>query len=261
MKKEFVKDRNRSYDFVAGLLIIYMVFCHIMQWSKLVDTNVYVLLQRVLFFFMPWFFFKSGIYAHHDVDIKRYFSKNFKQLILPAIYFSLLGLPCVWITLRLNGDDNIIHYTLSLVKQFLQGSIPGNLPLWFLITLFEVKLSYVILRKFISCEAILILAIVSVLLLTHFDLHRPISLFAVFTAMIFYSAGNILASKENDFRCFVPCAILYFASVMFYPQMVDLRTSTLIYGNYFVWILVSIAACVIINKLAALICGGQILYA
>ena len=82
-----------------------------------------------------------------------------------------------------------------------------------------------------------------------FDLHRPGYVFSFFTAMTFYSAGHILANKENSALVFSSCGILYIASILFFPQMVDIRTSTLIYGNYNTCIIVSIAACVTWNNI------------
>lgn len=60
--KNPIENRNYGFDLMSGCLIIYMIFCHIMQWAKLADCDIYSILQRFLFFFMAWFFYKSGIY-------------------------------------------------------------------------------------------------------------------------------------------------------------------------------------------------------
>lgn len=143
-----IESRNLGFDLISGCLIVYMIFCHIMQWAKLTDCELYSALQRFLFFFMAWFFYKSGIYVKQIVDIKKYAMKNFRKLLLPALYFTLMGLPFVWYQIYKSGDTNIVHYTLSIAKSFiLRGDMSGNLPLWFLITLFEVKLIYALLNR------------------------------------------------------------------------------------------------------------------
>lgn len=50
--------RNTGVDFVSGILIIYMIFCHVMQWSKMTDTVVYLYAQRILFFFYAMVLFQ-----------------------------------------------------------------------------------------------------------------------------------------------------------------------------------------------------------
>ena len=141
-------NRNISFDFISGCLIVYMIFCHIMQWAKLTDCELYSVLQRILFFFMAWFFYKLGIYVNQIVDLKKYAMKNFRKLLLPALYFTLMGLPFVWYQIYQSGDTNIVHYTLSIAKSFiLRGDMSGNLPLWFLVTLFEVKLIFAFLSR------------------------------------------------------------------------------------------------------------------
>ena len=244
-------NRNISFDFISGCLIVYMIFCHIMQWAKLTDCELYSVLQRILFFFMAWFFYKSGIYVNQIVDLKKYAMKNFRKLLLPALYFTLMGLPFVWYQIYQSGDTNIVHYTLSIAKSFiLRGDMSGNLPLWFLVTLFEVKLIFAFLSRIWGGKIIFIVCFLLSGVFSYFDLHKPGFIFSFFTAMTFYSAGYMLANKQYSILIFSFCAILYVASILFFPQMVDIRTCTLIYGNYNIWIIASVAACVTWNNLS-----------
>lgn len=242
-------NRNISFDFISGCLIVYMIFCHIMQWAKLTDCELYLALQRILFFFMAWFFYKSGIYVK-KVDLKKYAMKNFRKLLLPALYFTLMGLPFVWYQIYQTGDTNLVHYTLSIAKSFiLSGEMSGNLPLWFLVTLFEVKVIFAFLNRKMSGYIIFIVFFLLSGVFSFFDLHSPGYVFSFFTAMTFYSSGHILANKENSALVFSFCGILYVVSILFFPQMVDIRTSTLIYGNYNTFIIVSVAACITWNNI------------
>lgn len=54
--------RETSIDAVAGLMILTMIMGHVMQFSYLFSTWMYQPLH-LLFFFMPWFFFKSGMFT------------------------------------------------------------------------------------------------------------------------------------------------------------------------------------------------------
>lgn len=247
---DLLNKRNISFDFISALLIFYMVFCHVMQWAKLTHTDCYSILQRFMFFFMAWFFFKSGIFAKTEGNIKVYVARNAKMLLIPALVFTIIGLPFVWYQLYSMGDYNIIHYTLSIVKSFIVGgNLTGNLPLWFLVTLFEVKVLYVLLRKFMGGQIIFLLSLFVAYVIYMMNLHRPCYIFSVFTAMVFYAGGNILAKHMYSSKMLVFSIMIYVSSVAFFPQMVDLRTCTLVYGNYFLWMLVSIAACVTLNNI------------
>lgn len=240
--------RNRGIDFVSGVLIIYMIFCHVMQWSKMTESVVYLYAQRILFFFMPWFFFKSGLFVKPVVSIKSYIVKNFKLLILPSIYFSIMGIPIIWYNLILHNDYNIIHYTLSLVKNYLEGSVPGNLPLWFLLSLFLVKFLFAILNKMIGITHILVLSIILVIFIFENELHRPITVVSTSLGLLFYCIAKLINSQIELKKYIIPCCVIYFLSVLFFPQMVDFRTCTVVYGNWIGWIIVSLAGCIIFNK-------------
>lgn len=53
--------RQSHIDSVAGLLIIHMILGHCIQVTDCRDLTLYKWMQ-VLSFFMPWFFFKSGMF-------------------------------------------------------------------------------------------------------------------------------------------------------------------------------------------------------
>ena len=51
-----------SLDIITGILIIHMIFGHIMRFAHCIDTDLYHYTSILLSFFMPWFFFKSGMF-------------------------------------------------------------------------------------------------------------------------------------------------------------------------------------------------------
>lgn len=53
------KKRDESLDAVCGLMIVYMIYGHICLWSGIQQIEW---IPRLLYFFMPWFFFKSGLF-------------------------------------------------------------------------------------------------------------------------------------------------------------------------------------------------------
>lgn len=61
------KKRLMSMDVLAGIMILYMVIMHVMQWAELQDTVLFYNLSVVFGCFMPWFFFKGGIFLNITV--------------------------------------------------------------------------------------------------------------------------------------------------------------------------------------------------
>lgn len=74
------KNRIVYLDFIAGLLILYMIFpVHVLSQTGLERYNY---LSSVFFFFMAWFFYKAGMFFK-PTDCKTVLKKTFKRLIVP----------------------------------------------------------------------------------------------------------------------------------------------------------------------------------
>lgn len=129
-----------SLDIITGILIIHMIFGHIMRFAHCIDTDLYHYTSILLSFFMPWFFFKSGMFLHSDC--LKTIKSSLKSLILPFIKFSFLGL-CINTCIELfdNQDFNLGKYLIDNVRfLFWNGSFSSNQPLWFLLTLCVVRI-------------------------------------------------------------------------------------------------------------------------
>ena len=63
------KKRNQSFDQVAGICIIFMIFTHICQLSYQTGWPVYMKSLGIFYFYMYFFFMKSGM-LFHEKSIK-----------------------------------------------------------------------------------------------------------------------------------------------------------------------------------------------
>lgn len=81
IKMEMTSKRDNTLDCACGILIIHMILGHIFQWSQLTTTHFYQWMN-ILYFFMPWFFFKAGIF-YKKTPVKKVFSTSFHRLIVP----------------------------------------------------------------------------------------------------------------------------------------------------------------------------------
>ena len=77
-----MKKRETHLDAICGVMILWMILGHIFQATHLTESSVYLTLYRILFFFMPWFCFKAGMFEKTMPD-KVCFEKNFKRLMIP----------------------------------------------------------------------------------------------------------------------------------------------------------------------------------
>lgn len=128
--------RDYSLDWISGLLILHMIIGHIAGWVEM-DYPV----NNILFFFMPWFFFKGGMFHRHK-EWKVELNKSFKRLIIPFIVFSIIGQAIWTIRLLCLHETDIVKYIGFPGTFILYGAFHGNAPLWFLFSLFIVRIAF-----------------------------------------------------------------------------------------------------------------------
>lgn len=130
--------RNSGIDSIAGFFVLYIAVGHALSRYGITTAKDGIFPFPFLYFFMPWFFFKGGMYFKHK-DNKTALMSSYKRLIIPFIVYSVVG--CV----IYNGIAFFCDTPLYSVKSWaigllVQGSIDENKPLWFLLSLFFVKL-------------------------------------------------------------------------------------------------------------------------
>lgn len=82
-------ERLSYLDGVAGLLMIRVVLLHCLQYAGYGHVKPMVI-TGALYFSMPWFFFKAGMFYHHK-STKEVVRKGFYGLIVPLFVFSVMG--------------------------------------------------------------------------------------------------------------------------------------------------------------------------
>lgn len=235
---------------MAGILILYMVFTHICQHFNMTESSLYSMLERFFYFFMPWFFFKSGYYfklTSNQVQLQ----KGVVKFVKPFFFYSLIGqaIYCVHSYCTGTFEWNMLYP----VREFLgQGSVYGNLPLWFLLTLFLSRLVYNYLANHgIRNEIIGFVALSFAFGLHLFEVDKPYILANTCSGVFFMSLGYIMKNYMSKLAppiLFLLC-LIYALSVQ-YPSFVGMRSNHLYYGYYLLWIIYSICAIVVWNKVS-----------
>jgi fucose 4-O-acetylase-like acetyltransferase len=256
-----IETRRIKYlDAIAGLLIVRMILGHMFQCCYLTGTNTYYWMNLLFSFFMPWFFYKSGMLFTPNNQTNYYNSISYcknkaRKILLPWLVFSVIGEIFRIIGLLLSRDYNWIHYLLSPIKSFLCfGALGGNLPLWFLTSLFVVYIvNYFITKWRWNILLITLGCIIAAAIFQKVGFKYPATISSSLIGLSFYGLGRIL--KEKQFRPFIviPSTIICTAIIILNPSVVDVCSNTLIYGNYLVWYIYSITTIIIINNLFKLV--------
>ena len=77
-------ERFKYLDIASGIMIIWVLLYHALY--PMLELNI---LSKIpfLYFFMPWFFYKSGYMFNVNTN-KELFRKDFRKLLLPFAFWS-----------------------------------------------------------------------------------------------------------------------------------------------------------------------------
>lgn len=247
--------RDHSLDSLCGLFIIQMIVQHAFQWANACNDTFYLLLGDVLYCFMAWFFFKSGMY-YKKRPVMKTLKHDFRKLMIPYVIYSILGqLLYSWNHYITTGDTNWIHYLLTPLKwAFITGSFTGNLPLWFLLSLFVVKGVVVVADKYnLSKIMLLLVALIVSGGGTLLQLHTTHVIYWIFSSalgMVFYIAGFYLRNMQYHSKWVkIAGALCFCVSIFMFPSMVNIHMDTTVKGYWMVYVMGSIGSIIVLNNL------------
>ncbi len=226
-------NRNTSLDCLGGVLIIHMICIHMFQRID-VSFGIFVRYQSIaLFFFMAWFFFKSGMFAKEytvSVLLKKYTSK----LLKPYLFYTIVGI-LVGMVYNIALNNPLLPYlkTECLSYWIANLSVDGNLPLWFLPSLFAVILTY---NCFLKADLSLIVGIVLSLVLflviamIKWTIKNEGGTFILpyiflngLCGLFFFFCGKLLREIQYKNIIVVLSAVIYLTALLF-PIKFDFRT-------------------------------------
>lgn len=132
-------SRNVSLDWISGIMISVMIISHSYlfytpDWLHFIQYVVLI----TFFMFMPWFFFKAGMFAK-SIPTERLFKQSYKRLFYPWLIFGVLSIPISFL-LVIRHPTEYIEWIQSIIQCiFYDMAFPGNLALWYLIALFACR--------------------------------------------------------------------------------------------------------------------------
>lgn len=271
-------------DFASGIMILWMIVYHAIStaWGYEVHdlwgiTDVSLLPAGVhafigiegklevlnpclvfpwLYFFMPWFFYKSGQFFTKQ-SVKELWQKDTHKLLktfviwsaVGYVFYLLIGWLCDTITIR--------NATYSVIRGlFLTGKVPINTPLWFLLTLFGVRMVANQLLperddKYAAWKIISMVAIGYVIsyLAYRFN-HRLLPYWVANGAagLSFFALGYALRDWEQKWWLIAPSVLVYIVGCVWGFPVVDMWPNKLLAGQYLLWIPVSLCCIIVFNE-------------
>lgn len=219
---------------------------------------IYNILIHVFYWFMPWFFFKSGMY-YKEMDSKDLLLSSFYKLFVPYIAFNIIGIMTESIDYCIEGKLTFRYPFAQVCYLLIYGYIHANNAMWFLLTLFLAKnvFNYLMRRK-IDKRNILILNLALMLfvqLLRSIEgvapfLSIPYWLYSTNLALIFYTCGHLLREKQFGFGISVICGIVTVLIVMFDFSYISMNSNKVEYGHLITWVIGSFTAVILVNNIS-----------
>lgn len=156
---------------------------------------------------MPLYFLLSGMFFKDYSSFKVFFSKKINNLILPCIFWLIIGYVLVNASILKGGEFK----SPSLISNvFINRKIEINSTLWFLICLFSTSVLFYLLHKWLKGLwlglGVLIVALIGNIL-SFYEIRLPLWIDSACTAMPFFYLGWYLnnglpilsgKSKKND---------------------------------------------------------------
>lgn len=208
--------------------------------------------NRALFFFMPWFFFKGGMFFHPMVDRRECVRRTVRRLLAPMMAWSLISIPIGVATVLVSDRAGMWQwYAGPLLKHpLLLGTVGYNGPLWFLTALFLVRVAanYVaVVWKRLSAIAILCVALA--VACQYSPLRWPLFEHTL-TGLFFYIVGYKLRRVQYRRDVSVVSVIVLALISAFAFTAVDMNYNSLNVGkHYILFFPFSLAAIITANTL------------
>ncbi|WP_254917840.1 acyltransferase family protein [Fibrobacter sp. UWB3] len=237
---------------MAGIFIVRIILGHYMSLLHLNESLLYRSMN-ILFFFMPWFFFKSGMFCSEQrKDVKPFLMSNARKFLLPYVFFSIVGI-VIAASVALINEGSLPSTLLGECKTLvLKQAIHFNAPLWFLLSLCFVRVFFNCIRNAINHYLLLglslLFAFLHYLFLAKHGLYWPGNLCS---GLAFYILGTKLKNLQYNKKIVISSLIVLVTIGIFRPTIVTMYGNFLLYENgiYLLWYPFCLAGIIVFNNL------------
>ena len=155
---------------------------------------------------------------------------------------------------------NWLHYVSFPKWLLLNGSIPANSPLWFLLSLFIVKIIYNAVSNRISNIYIIVIALGVAFIDNYSGIDAPYYLANSALGLVFFILGSRMKILQYNKYVVLIAAFSYTISIVF-PSSIGMLTNVLVRGHcYLLATVYALAGIIVINKVAQITPPGFIIH-
>lgn len=248
------KSRMEYLDLAGGILIIWIIIFHAINGCKVfgeVDARVAL---PFLTFSMPWFFYKSGMLFKAGGSVK----KDVEKLLIPFLKWSAVGYVIYLVVLLVGGNLSVQTAVKDVANTFyIYGYIPVNVPAWFVLSLFFVRVFSRYLIKWAISPVLCI--VVGIAFGYGFHLlanpHLPFYLANIVMGIAFFMVGYRFGRYESKGWLFALCLAGYVAFLICGPSIVGHHRNVLLQGHFLLWPLFGYCGIVTFNNLCRWVDG------
>ncbi|MBQ0088570.1 MAG: acyltransferase [Prevotellaceae bacterium] len=240
------ENRLKYLDLASGIMIVWLLLYHALY--PMVGDNISGKIP-FLYFFMPWFFYKSGMMFHLS-NSKKLLKKDYSKLIRTFIIWSIIGyvVYLLWHGCKLHDLSLRIALYCPIRSLALGGSIPLNSALWFLPVLFLVRqIANYGISKIHPLWMVLFSLIATAIMLTIKSRFFPFWLSSTCWGLFFFCVGYYLKDKENKWWvtlvALILCAGSYFTAI---PSVYSDNSPQ--WHNFMLWLPACVCACITFNN-------------
>lgn len=248
------KGRTQYYDLAGGILILWIMAFHAMNNCKVfgeADTRVVL---PFLTFSMPWFFYKSGLFFK-VLPLNEGVAKDVRKLLIPFLKWSMAGYILYLLLLTAEGSFTWRDCVANPLETFaIYGYIPLNVPAWFVLSLFFVRVT----ARFLIQWRIPPVAVIAIGIGIGFSLHlsgNPLPFYVPNVAMgvAFFMVGYRFGRNETNKVLLAASMAGYAAFLLLGPSIVGHHRNILLTGDYLLWPLFAYCGIVTFDNLCRIL--------
>ena len=206
------KQRLPYIDFMKGVCIMLIVLQHIDVVGDFF-VSIHIKLNPTLQSFrIPMYYFLSGIFFKTYDGFGDFLRRKVNNMIVPLLFFEMLCLLIAWLVAlykQSHGIDSTMGFSWAyLFDPLISRSWHYTMPMWFLLSLFEVNVLFYLIHKYLASvlwrvAAVLLLAAVG-FALARYRCQLPLQFDTALVALPYFCLGwfvkqkGVLAPSSHD---------------------------------------------------------------
>lgn len=242
------RERVGYIDTAAGIMILWLLWYHAL-WPLYKGDVLNIV--PYLFYFMPWFFYKSG-YFFSPKPTREVVRSDAAKLLKQYVIWSIIGYVLYIVQLFFYSDTITYREVLySPIRNLIFiGAVPINRSLWFIPVLCIVHLLATVLNRETN---LLIVGVISMLVAIALGLpnftYMPRPVFATAWGLFFFCMGSYLRKYEQNVAVIIISIVTVISTIAFtkIPTWYDM--AQLPWYEYVGWFPASVAGCIVLNNI------------